>query len=142
MKCYLFVLFPIALLVSCSGEGQSELNLTIPDGLSGEVKSLVEIGWPKVKAACKGLNKYANDLEFQEIFDNFSYASSKDAERVSIVYKVNENSSLVIGGHVVSGHNCFFQISRDGSSLSIPKRPCASLCEDREIDDSEYKKTF
>ena len=81
-------------------------------------------------------------LSIKKVDDNFSYASSKDSERVSIVFKVKEISSLVIGGHVASGHNCFFDISRDGSSLSIPKRPCASLCEDRAIDDSEYKKTI
>lgn len=120
---------------------QSEISLTVPDGLSAEVKSLVESAWPKIKAACPGLNKYANNLEFQEIYDNFR-ASMPGAERVSIVIKVKENSSLVVGGHVVSGHNCFFEISRDGTRLSIPKRPCASLCEDRAIDNSEYKKSI
>lgn len=121
---------------------QSELNLTMPNGLSGEVKSLVESGWPKIKAACPGLKTYADNLEFREIYDNFSSASSKEAERVSIVFKVKESSSLVVGGHVASGHNCFFEISRDGTRLSIPKRPCASLCEDRAIENSEYKKSI
>lgn len=136
----LFMLLPIAFLAGCSGENKSELNVSIPNELSSEVKSLVEIGWPKVKAACSGLNKYASNLEFQKIEDNFSYASSKDAERVSIVFKVKENPSLVIGGNVANGHSCSFEISRDGSSLSIPKRPCASLCEDRAIENSEYRK--
>lgn len=133
------------LVTQCSSSSESkqpELDLTIPDGLSSEVKSLVENGWPKIKSACPGLNKYANNLEFQKIYDNFGYASSKDAERVSIVFKVKENPALVVGGHVASGHNCFFEISRDGTRLSIPKRPCASICEDRAIDNSEYKKSI
>lgn len=112
------------------------------DSLSPEVKSLIETAWPKVEASCPGIDKHSSILEFQRIEDNFSYASSKEAERVSVVFKVKESPSLVIGDYVTNGHNCFFQISRDGSRLTVPKRPCASLCEGRAVHTSEYTKAL
>ncbi|WP_028318348.1 hypothetical protein [Desulfobulbus elongatus] len=112
------------------------------DSLSPEVKLLVETAWPKVEAACPGLDKYSSIIEFRGIEDNFSFASSKEAERVSVVFKVKESPSLVIGDYVTNGHSCFFEISRDGSRLTVPKRPCASLCEGREVHTSEYTKAL
>lgn len=142
MKCYLFVLAPAFILFGCSGGGESELKLPIPDGLSSEVRSIVEVGWPKVRAACPGLDKYASDLEFIEISDNFSYASSKSAERVEVVFHVKNEPSSIPSGYTANGNNCFFGISRDGKQLSVPKHACASLCEDQDIDESNYKKAL
>ena len=65
MKFLLFLL-PFAFIIGCSEENKSELDLNVPNGLSSEVKSIVEIAWPKVKAACPGLNKYASDLEYKK----------------------------------------------------------------------------
>lgn len=55
---FLLILLPVAVIIGCTEGNKSELDLNIPNGLSSEVKSLVEIGWPKVKAACPGLTKY------------------------------------------------------------------------------------
>ncbi|PZO16086.1 MAG: hypothetical protein DCE87_06920 [Betaproteobacteria bacterium] len=131
-----------AFLAGCSEGAKPELNLVIPSNLPVEAKSLVETSWPKVKAACPGLSAHASKIDLQTIEENFSYASSKEAERVSIVFKVKDSPSLVFGKYVANGHSCFFEVSRDGSQLSVPKSPCASLCEDKAIDASEYKKAI
>lgn len=142
MKKCLTLMALVGLLNGCSDQVKSELNLAIPEGVSAETKALVTAGWSKVKAACPGLNEYASSLQLKTIEDNFAYASSKDAERASIVFNVNESRSIVIGNQVVSGQTCSFEISRNGSTLSVPKRSCASLCEGKEVTDSEYKKAI
>jgi len=142
MKNYLSAFVFSVLLAGCSDGPKQELNLTIPSNLSAEAKSLVDASWPKVRAACPGLSVYASKIDFQTIEENFSYASSKEAERVSIVFKVKDNPSVVFGKYVANGHNCSFEVSRDGSQLSVPKSACASLCEDKTIDTSEYKKAI
>lgn len=136
MKSNCLVLALTFILFGCSDIEESKLNLQIPDGLSPKVRAIVEAGWPKIKAACPGLDKYASELEFREIEDQFS----STAADVYVVFHVKEEASLIPRRYTANGNNCFFGISYDGKQLSVPKHACASLCEDRDIGDSNYKK--
>ncbi|MDA0698052.1 MAG: hypothetical protein O2793_16850 [Proteobacteria bacterium] len=83
---------------------------------------------PQIEQQCSGLIKYKDDWNFEEITDRgFTI----------IVADKPKNEELI---EFRSFRNrCFFDLSKDGRTVSIPKRACASLCKDQLIDNSNYK---
>lgn len=119
-----------AALSGCSKEAPAELPaVTVPAGLSSGVKEVVEAAWPKAVAACPGLVKYAGDLTFDGVGDNFSVAPAA-AQRIEVIYRVAENPKQVPPEYRAAGQRCFFSLSPDGKKLSISKSSCANVCLD------------
>jgi hypothetical protein len=105
-------------------------TISVPASASKGVKETVAAAWPKAVKACPGFKKYEEDLSFKEVEDNYSYAPAH-AKRIEVVFKVSESPKQIPGAYRASGHTCYFSISPDGSTLSISKSPCASICADQ-----------
>ena len=118
-------------LLACTDEPKQSLSLTIPDNAKPEVKQLLQANWPKIKQACPGLDKYAKDLQSDGVEDNFDVARP-DVQRASVKLNVSDNAQIP-AEYRARGHTCFYEVSRDGSKLTIPKRPCVSICLDRDM---------
>ena len=96
-----------------------------------EVKQLLQANWPKIKQACPGLDKYAKDLQSDGVEDNFDVARP-DVQRASVKLNVSDNAQIP-AEYRSRGHTCYYEVSRDGSKLTIPKRPCVSICLDKDM---------
>lgn len=121
------VLILSAMLASCSNE--PELAVTVPAGAPAQVKSVVDDAWPKLKASCPGLQKYAADIQFVGVEHNLDYAPDA-SKRIELVFRVAETPVKIPGTFRVAGHVCYFAVTPNGKTLSISKAPCASLCTD------------
>lgn len=110
---------------------QPSLNPNIPDNAKPEVKQLLQANWPKIKQACPGLDKYAKDLQSDGVEDNFDVARP-DVQRASVKLNVSDNAQIP-AEYRSRGHTCYYEVSRDGSKLTIPKRPCVSICLDKDM---------
>ena len=106
------------------------LVFTIPESTTQEAKTLIETKWSSVKEVCPGLDKYAPSLKFDGVSDNFDYAP-EHAQRATIKFIISENDSLIPNKYAAWGHNCFYEILRDGSQVMIPKQACQSICLDK-----------
>ena len=133
-----FIISIFAAIISPEPGSQSEpeqtqpsLNPNIPDNTKPEVKQLLQANWPKIKQACPGLDKYAKDLQPYGVEDNFDYADP-DVQRASTKFKVSDKAEIP-AEYRSRGHTCFFEVSRDGSKLTIPKRACMSICLDKDM---------
>ena len=130
MKIVLNAAIAATLLAGCSNENPAKLQaVTVPTTVSKGVKEVVETSWPKAIKACPGLVKYAGDLTFNGVEDNYSIAPAH-AQRIEVMYRVAETPKYVPAEYRTSGHMCFFSLSPDGSTLSISKSACANLCLD------------
>lgn len=131
MKKLLLTIPLLLSLFACSDEPKQSLNLSIPDNTNPEVKQLLQNNWNKIKQACPGLDKYAKDLQADGIEDNFAFADPP-IQRASAKFKVSENAEIP-AEYRSRRHTCYYEISRDGSKLTIPKRPCVSVCLDKDM---------
>lgn len=120
---------PSANTTSESKTTPKETMLVIPTAnLSPERQNFVNHYWPQIKAACHGLDKYAEDLTFEGIQDNYD---------TDFVFKVADNpKNSTLASYVAGGHRCFFGVSQNGQALSISKMACKSLCLDKDIQQS------
>lgn len=125
----------LGFLIGCSSQ-PSEFNITVPDTLRPESKDIVTNAWPKVKALCPGLNKYASSLKFEKIADNFDYAAPH-AQRVTISFLVADGKPIPADYGITDDIHCFVEISRDGQRLSVPKTGCRSVALDRVVAGSQ-----
>lgn len=137
MKIVLNAAIAAAVLAGCSNEKSAELQpVTVPTTVSKGVKEVVDTAWPKAIKACPGLVKYAGDLTFDGVEDNYNVASAND-RRIEVKYQVAETPKQVPAEYRAFGHRCFFSLSPDGSTLSISKSACANLCLDSTSGTSE-----
>lgn len=133
------LLVAVISLVACGDAEKSELKYSLPADTPDAIAKVVDASWPKVQAACPGFSKYADDLVFVGVESNLDYAPD-EAKRIELKYKVADEPKHIPSNFGAFRHYCFFGVSPDGSRLLIPKRPCASICEDRWIEDSNYSK--
>jgi hypothetical protein len=112
------------------------LDFSIPATLKDEAKTLIHQKWPSVTKACPGLVKYSASLTYDGIDENFDYAP-QDAQRIDVKYTVPNDSGIIPKGYLAAGHRCFFGISRDGTTALISKRPCQSICLDKDMTHNE-----
>lgn len=137
MGAFLGSVFAVAVLSGCSSEKASELQpVTVSSSASKGVKEVVDAAWPKAVKACPGLVKYAADLTFAGVEDNFSFAPVH-AQRIEVMYLVAKDPKLVPADYRSSGDTCYFSLSPDGSKLAISKSACAKLCLDSPSGTSE-----
>ena len=126
-------------LAACGYAQSRELTYSLPDGTPDAIAKVLETSWPKVQESCPGLRKFGGDLVFVGVESNLDYAPD-NAKRIELKFKVAEPVQLIPKNFAASGHRCSFGVSPDGSKLFVPKRPCASICEGRLIEDSNYSK--
>lgn len=126
-------IFPVNKTSANQGNTSTEMQIIIPDNISQAAKTLVVQALPKIKRACPGLDKYANTLKYTGIEDMLDYNNLK---KVTIVFAVPDNSSDIPNDYMAWGHNCFLDISADGTKLAIAKSACQSVCIDDVIDNS------
>lgn len=100
------------------------------------LRSSVAENWPKVQASCPGFKKYSNQLEFMDV----EYGGSPNAPRVELRFKVLDEPNVIPGVYRAHGHICQFGFAADGSKSIIMKRPCSSICLDREVDESPLER--
>ena len=112
-----------------SPKPKKSFNISIPDNLSPEAKTLVTQSWPKVKEVCPGLDKYGGTLKFVQIEDNLKFLN-----KVTVEILVPDGSSEIPGSYRAWGHHCFLDIASDGKSVGIAKRPCKAVCLDQVVD--------
>ena len=105
-------------------------NVSVPGNVSKGVKETVATAWPKAVKACPGFKKYEGDLSFKGVEDNYSYAPD-NAKRIEVIFKVSESPKQIPSAYRAFGHTCYFSLSPDGSTLSISKSSCASVCADQ-----------
>ncbi|MDZ4263894.1 MAG: hypothetical protein U1B30_16395 [Pseudomonadota bacterium] len=110
-----------------------KFNIVAPVDASEEVKSIVDSSVGKIKAACPGLDKYADSLAFEGAKDNFSIASNASAERVDLTFAVAGDGGSIPNEYGAWGQRCFLEVSRNGRELRIPKLPCQSVCLDKSM---------
>lgn len=133
------LLVAVISLAACGEAQKSELTYSLPTDTPDTIAKVVDASWPKIQASCPGLSKYGSNLVFVGVASNLDYAPD-NAKRIELKYKVAETAQLIPNNFAASGHTCSFGVSPDGSKLFVPKRPCASICEGRLIDDSNYSK--
>lgn len=92
-----------------------------------EVAEVILPAWPKVLKACPGLARYWGDMTFLDTEDNRPYAQP-DAFRITVRFKVGNDPKAIPPGFGANGHICSFEVSPDGSTLTVPKLGCASVC--------------
>lgn len=103
---------------------------------SPEAVAILVKASPRIKAICPGLATYAADLRRDRTEDNFDVAPA-NAQRVSMVYRVAESPLQIPGEFRASGNQCYYDVSRDGKTLTIGKKPCAMVCFDRTLTTAE-----
>jgi hypothetical protein len=131
MKKIAFLAFAAAILSGCSQE-QQQLTFEMPPDINPQIKQVVEVAWPKMLAACPGLNRYASDLSFAGVEDNLAYAPD-DAKRIEVKFRVAESPTRIPVSYRAFGHMCYFGVTPDGKKLTISKSPCASICASSEV---------
>ena len=133
MRTMLTANVAVAMLIACSDEKPSSAQplpaVTVPTTASAGVADVVAAAWPKAIQACPGLVKFATDLSFVGVEDNYSVAPPH-ARRIDVKFKVAESPKQVPAEYRAFGHTCFFSLSPDGTKLSIAKTACASICLD------------
>lgn len=112
------------------------LDFAVPATLKDEAKTLIHQKWADVIKACPGLQKYSASLTYDGIDENFDYAS-QDAQRIDVKFTIPNDSGTIPLGYSAAGHRCFFGISRDGTTALISKRPCQSICLDKDMTHNE-----
>lgn len=132
----------IVLLSQCSSDETAteknntvsqQFNIVAPVDASEEVKNIVGSSVGKIKAACPGLDKYADSLAFEGAKDNFSIASNASAERVDLTFAVADDGGSIPNEYGAWGQRCFLEVSRGGHELRISKLPCQSVCLDKNM---------
>ncbi|WKB50553.1 hypothetical protein [Eleftheria terrae] len=116
-------------LLSGAARAADPAAVTVPPAASKGVRETVATAWPKALKICPGLNKYAGDLTFAGVEDNYSHAP-KHAQRIEVKFKISEQPTRLPATFRVAGHTCYFTLAPDGSKLSISKAACAALCLD------------
>jgi hypothetical protein len=114
------------------GAGAQAADVTVvqvPSSASNGVKEAVSLAWPKALKACSGLSKYASDLTFVGVEDNYGYAP-KQVQRIEVMFKIAENPVRIPASFRTAGRTCYFSLAPDGSKVTISKSPCAALCLD------------
>jgi len=114
----------------------NQLTFVVPSTLKDEAKTLIQQKWGGVKNACPGLQKYSTSLTYDGIDENFDYAP-QDAQRIDVKFTIPNDSGTIPRNYLAAGHCCFFGISRDGTTALISKRPCQSICLDKDMTHNE-----
>lgn len=112
------------------------LDFAVPATLKDEAKTLIQQKWAGVTKACPGLQKYSASLTYDGIDENFDYAP-QDAQRIDVKFTIPNDGGTIPKGYLAAGHSCFFGISRDGTTALISKRPCQSICLDKDMTQNE-----
>ena len=126
-----FAFVSALIMAGCSGDAPEQKTLTVtaaPDS-PPEVVTLLAASWPKVLKACPGLQKYAADMQFAGVENNFSFAPP-DAQRIDIVFKVSDQPRSIPSEYKAMGHSCYYSVNRSGNGLAISKSPCTAICRD------------
>lgn len=119
-------------LAGCSKEQPKEPPVTPAALAPAQFKVLLTAAWPKMKAACPGLGRYASDLTFAGVEDKVKGAQPA-AQRVSVKFQVAQNTRQVPAGFRAAGQICAFEVSRDGKQMMVPTQACASICRGQEM---------
>lgn len=110
-------------------EAESTINSLLPSVLVNQDNiEFAQNYFPQIQDQCPGLGKYKEDWEFENIgSQGFTILISEKPKNDKLwEYRATSN-------------RCFFDLLDNNSSVSIPKRACASLCKDQLIDDSSFK---
>lgn len=98
-----------------------------PGAEISEVERLAALLIAALDRTCPGLKAYADDLTFEGVEDNFSFADG-DVQRIGIIYRVADDPEVIPGRFLASGHTCYFELSRDARRLMIAKSACVRVC--------------
>jgi hypothetical protein len=93
------------------------------------VAELVQAAWPKIKAQCPGIDRYAESLTFQRL-DNLLDIGVPELDRVDIALHVADDAAIP-NSYMSHGHVCSFGVGAGGNTLRIRKDACVSLCLDK-----------
>ena len=96
----------------------------MPSDATAEDKDYFTEFYPKLEKACPGLKQYAGGLAFGGIEHNYN---------IDFVFKVAEDDKTLPDEWIADGDTCFFGITKDGTNLSVAKRPCKSICLGKEV---------
>lgn len=127
----LIVLFCAA---GCSSGPPAPVELVGFESLSPRAKQVVDTAWPRIKAKFPGLHKYGDSVKVVAIEDMMSDRVDTEYRKVTIKLQVPYGKSSVPTSYGAFGHSCYLDISSDGSTVSVAKRPCKALLLDMPID--------
>ena len=119
-------------LAGCSKEQPKEPAVTPAALAPAQFKPLLTTAWPKMKAACPGLGRYAGDLTFAGVEDNVKNAQP-EVQRVSVKFQVARSPKQVPPAFRAAGQVCAFDLSPDGKQMMVPTPGCASICRDQQM---------
>lgn len=124
----IFILILAVIMPGCTSDNDP---LQAPD-LSGkpEIIQLVKDNWPKLLAHCPGLNKYQNDLTFEDIEDSVDPVM-EEMSRADVTFRIAKDPQIIPDSFRAWGHTCRYGISPDGMTLRIQKDVCVSICLDK-----------
>lgn len=112
-----------------SKEVGSIINSLMPSSLITQNNlEFVNNYFPQIQEQCPGLGKYKEDWVFDQV-----------GSRGFTIKVAEKPQNDKLWEYRATSNRCFFDLSDDSSSVSIPKRACASLCKDQLIDDSSFK---
>lgn len=112
-----------------SKEAWSTINSLLPSSLITQNNlEFVNNYFPQIQEQCPGLGKYKEDWTFDQV-----------GSRGFTIKVAEKPQNDKLWEYRATSNRCFFDLSDDSSSVSIPKRACASLCKDQLIDDSSFK---
>ncbi|GLS13620.1 hypothetical protein [Hydrogenophaga electricum] len=114
-------------IAACTDRPPPPPDTALREPMPPEVAEVIQPAWPKVLKACPGLQRYWSDLENAGTEDNRSFAPP-EARRVSLLLKVAGSPKTIPGAFGAQGHTCTFEVTPDGSTLTVPKLACASVC--------------
>jgi hypothetical protein len=126
------VLLPANANESINSAPTKNLPFVVSAALKEEAKTLIQKKWGSVENVCPGLQKYSTSLTYDGIDENFDY-TSQDAQRIDVKFTIPNDSGIIPRNYFAAGHRCFFGISRDGTTALISKRPCLSICLDKDM---------
>lgn len=129
----------IGLMYGAGVQAADVAVVPVPRSASNGVKEAVSSAWPKALKACPGLSKYASDLAFVGVEDNYDYAP-KQVQRIEVMFKIAENPERIPASFRAAGHTCYFSLAPDGRKLTISKSPCAALCLDGDVPPGDFVK--
>ena len=131
MKRLLVGMVGVLLLGCCFSFAQAsevtigKLTVPIPQKFSPEDQAVIWEYAPRISNICPGFAKYG------EVLEDVRFESYSD-EGIDLVFKVSDRSKIP-SEYLAFGHTCYFRIFRDGTTLSIAKRPCQSVCFDKNM---------
>lgn len=124
---------------SCSKNTKMAANafqVSTLDNISPEAKDLVSRSLPKIREACPGLEKFGTDLK-NNIIHDYMGLDEKESRKVTIEVVVPNGESIIPDRYRAWGQHCYLDVSADGSSLSVAKTACKSVCMDEDFNNDD-----